>query len=162
MFDYPKNSRNEIFRPGEIFIYQNGDSYEIGKVYYKNHENDGYFCYYHTGSTCANTPVESMHKIKNDYVLVPNQLKLGQGEIDNYENNKEFGKVVWTDDDIYRYVEDADLPKDTEFLDDLLTYCRNDISIEERMIEAGWEQIYANASEILAIRESKNKKKGCE
>jgi hypothetical protein len=57
------------FKPGELFIYVNGDRYEVGKVKKENYTGDGYFCWYNTGETAANTPVDCMHKITNLYAL---------------------------------------------------------------------------------------------
>lgn len=59
----------ETFEPGELFIYVNGESYEIGKVKRPNNTGDGYFCWYHTGETAANTPTDHMHKLTNAYVI---------------------------------------------------------------------------------------------
>lgn len=56
------------FKPGELFIYQNGDRYEIGKVKGVKDETH-YWCYYHEGSTAASTPVDVMHKITNDFCI---------------------------------------------------------------------------------------------
>lgn len=70
----PTNSRGEFFEPGELFIYENGDSFEIGEVKRENNTEDGYFCYYHSGDTAANTPVENMHKLVNSYVIEKNTL----------------------------------------------------------------------------------------
>lgn len=62
------------FKPGELFIYQNGNKYEIGKVKKPNYDGTGYFCWYHTGSTTANTPIECMHKLVNAYVIEKDNL----------------------------------------------------------------------------------------
>ena len=55
----------------------------------------------------------------------------------------EFGKVVWTEEDIRNYIEDEDgeLPQDEEFIDEVLTRCMNDHHFTDSMIEAGWETI---------------------
>ena len=54
------------FKVGETFIYQNGDSFEIGVVG-KVTDNENYFCYYHMGETMALTNLFNMRKIKNSY-----------------------------------------------------------------------------------------------
>lgn len=59
----------EQFKNGEYFIYVNGDKYELGKVKRPNNSGDGYFCWYHEGETCANTPVDCMHKLVNAYII---------------------------------------------------------------------------------------------
>lgn len=43
------------FEEGELFVYMNGDNAAIGKVKRKNSTGDGYFCYYSSGETAANT-----------------------------------------------------------------------------------------------------------
>lgn len=65
----PTNSRGESFEPDELFVYVNGNKFELGKVKRTNNDGTGYFCYYHTGDTSANTPVEYMHKLVNSYVI---------------------------------------------------------------------------------------------
>ena len=57
------------FYPGELFIYRNGDRYEIGKVKRPNNYGNGYFCYYSKGDTAANTPIDHMHKLENAFVI---------------------------------------------------------------------------------------------
>lgn len=53
------------FKPGELFVYTNGDRWELGIVKCRNNSGDGYFCWYHRGDTAANTPVRCMHKLAN-------------------------------------------------------------------------------------------------
>ena len=74
----PMNSRLESFEEGELFIYKNGNHYELGKVKRVNNTGSGYFCWYHTGDTAASTNVEDMHKIVNAYVI----------ESENFGKNK--------------------------------------------------------------------------
>lgn len=58
------------FEPGEPFIYQNGDRFEIGIVKRKNpHIPNSYFAWYHTGDTAAATSVIDMKKITNGYAF---------------------------------------------------------------------------------------------
>lgn len=64
----------ETFEPGELFVYVNGSNYELGKVKRPNGRGDGYFCWYHEGTTAANTPVECMHKLQNAYVIASEGL----------------------------------------------------------------------------------------
>lgn len=71
-----------IFENGEYFIYVNGDidgRYELGKVKRPNNDGTGYFCYYHEGGTCANTPTDCMHKLANAYVIEKDNF----GRLDN-------------------------------------------------------------------------------
>lgn len=70
----------ETFRPGELFIYRNGNRYEIGKVKRPNNTGDGYFCWYHTGETAANTPVTCMHKLENAYAIDKESLGGADGQ----------------------------------------------------------------------------------
>lgn len=53
------------FRPGELFVYVNGDRWELGMVKRPNNTGDGYFCWYSRGDTAANTPLSHMHKLAN-------------------------------------------------------------------------------------------------
>lgn len=57
------------FDEGELFVYINGDTAEIGKVKRMNNTGDGYFCYYSLGDTAANTPVNCMYKLANAYAI---------------------------------------------------------------------------------------------
>ncbi|MCM1130118.1 MAG: hypothetical protein NC310_00445 [Roseburia sp.] len=65
-----------LFKVGEIVIYQNGDSYELGVVKEVRVKTDwngkpayGYFVYYHTGDTAAMTDEYLLHKIANSYAF---------------------------------------------------------------------------------------------
>ena len=53
------------FNPGELFVYTNGDRWELGMVKSPNNTGDGYFCWYSRGDTAANTPKRCMHKLAN-------------------------------------------------------------------------------------------------
>lgn len=55
------------FHEGEYIIYQNGDSFEIGKI--KRITDDGAFVYYHEGDTAAKTPFDCMHKLVNGFTV---------------------------------------------------------------------------------------------
>lgn len=57
---------NERFYPGELFVYTDGDSWELGVVK-RQRDSQTYFCYYSTGDTAAATPVTHMHKLENAY-----------------------------------------------------------------------------------------------
>jgi len=59
----------KIFEDGELFVYLKGDKAVIGKVKRMNNTGDGYFCYYHEGDTCANTPTDLMYKLVNSYTI---------------------------------------------------------------------------------------------
>jgi len=54
------------FENGELFVYTNGDRWELGMVKRPNNSGDGYFCWYSRGDTAANTPTSRMHKLSND------------------------------------------------------------------------------------------------
>lgn len=60
------------FRPGELIIYRNGESYEIGKI--KRVCSDGAFVWYHDGDTAAKTPFDCMHKLVNAYTVTKTTL----------------------------------------------------------------------------------------
>ena len=53
------------FERGELFVYVNGDRWELGMVKRPNDTGDGYFCWYSTGDTAANTPTYCMRKLAN-------------------------------------------------------------------------------------------------
>lgn len=56
---------DERFTEGELFVYVNGDRWELGMVKRPNRTGDGYFCWYSTGDTAASTPTRCMHKLAN-------------------------------------------------------------------------------------------------
>lgn len=56
---------SETYEPGELFVYMNGDHWELGEVKRPNNTGDGYFCWYSEGDTAANTPTSCMHKLAN-------------------------------------------------------------------------------------------------
>ena len=51
---------SETYEPGELFVYMNGDHWELGEVKSANNTGTGYFCWYSTGDTAANTPTSHM------------------------------------------------------------------------------------------------------
>lgn len=53
------------FENGELFVYTNGNRWELGMVKRPNGRGDGYFCWYSRGDTAANTPTTHMHKLSN-------------------------------------------------------------------------------------------------
>ena len=57
----------ERFKEGQLIVYCNGDSYEIGKI--KRIVRDGAFVYYSSGDTAAKTPFDLMHPLVNEYVI---------------------------------------------------------------------------------------------
>ena len=70
-------------------MYTNGDRWELGKVKRPNNDGSGYFCWYSTGDTAANTPVECMHKLANaGWSRIEGELgKMGddRGDMDTVE-----------------------------------------------------------------------------
>lgn len=56
------------FKEGQYVIYQNGRSFEIGRIHHRN-ANGNYAVAYHTGCTLASTPEDNLHPIKNDYIF---------------------------------------------------------------------------------------------
>lgn len=56
-----------VYHPGDYIIYQNGDSYELGRI--KSLRPDGAFVAYHSGETGAKTPYDLMRPLVNGYVL---------------------------------------------------------------------------------------------
>lgn len=55
------------FHAGDLVVYQNGDTYGIGKI--KRVTPDGAFVWYHEGDTAAKTPFDCMHLISNAYAI---------------------------------------------------------------------------------------------
>ena len=64
------------WQEGELIIYQNGDTFAIGKI--KRVVFDGAFVWYNGGDTASKTPFDCMHKIHNAYCIV--DTLLGGGE----------------------------------------------------------------------------------
>lgn len=52
------------FKDGELFVYTNGEHWELGMVKRKVSE-DTYACWYSMGDTAAHTCVTHMHKLAN-------------------------------------------------------------------------------------------------
>lgn len=57
----------EDFEDGELIIYQNGDSFEVGRI--KRLAENVAYVYYHEGDTAAATPYDHLHKILNAYAI---------------------------------------------------------------------------------------------
>ena len=55
---------SETYENGELFVYTNGDRWELGMVK-RPGSGDGYFCWYSRGDTAAFTPTSCMHKLSN-------------------------------------------------------------------------------------------------
>ena len=56
------------FKNGELFVYTNGDRWELGVVK-RPGMGDGYYCWYSRGDTAAFTPTDHMHKLANATVV---------------------------------------------------------------------------------------------
>lgn len=54
----------DTFGQGELFVYVNGDRWELGQVK-ECHGDNKYACWYSTGDTAAVTSAENMHKLEN-------------------------------------------------------------------------------------------------
>lgn len=61
------NNGPDDFMEGELVIYQNGDSFEVGRI--KSMNKRVAFVYYHEGDTAAATPYDHLHKILNAYAI---------------------------------------------------------------------------------------------
>ena len=55
------------YKEGDLIIYRNGDSYEIGKI--KRFVPGGAYVWYNEGETASNTSYECMHPLINAYVV---------------------------------------------------------------------------------------------
>lgn len=67
------------YKEGELIIYQNGDSYEIGKI--KRLTPSCAFVWYSEGNTAAKTPYEAMHKLINAHTIKHTGLGGNNGEM---------------------------------------------------------------------------------
>ena len=67
--------KNPGFKVNEHVLYQNGDSFEIGRV--KRLCDDGAFVWYHEGETAAKTPYECLHPLVNRHCIVCTSLGRG-------------------------------------------------------------------------------------
>ena len=67
-----KAQEKPVFKAGELIIYRNGESYEIGEI--KRICADGAFVWYHEGDTAAKTPFDCMHKLVNAYCVKQTSL----------------------------------------------------------------------------------------
>ena len=68
------------FKVGDLVIYQNGSSYEIGKIKRLAEDGSGAWVYYSSGDTATKTPYDHMHKLMNAYVVT--ETTLGGGSIE--------------------------------------------------------------------------------
>ena len=66
------------YKEGELIIYKNGDSYEIGKI--KSLTPTGAFVWYSEGDTAAKTPYEAMHNLINAHAIKYTRLGGDSGE----------------------------------------------------------------------------------
>ena len=66
------------YKEGELIIYKNGDSYEIGKI--KRLTPGGAFVWYSEGETAAKTPYAAMHKLINAHAIKYTRLGGDSGE----------------------------------------------------------------------------------
>ena len=67
------------FNEGQIVVYVNGDSYELGRI--KRLTPTGAFVYYSEGETAAMTPYDCIHPLRNSYVIKQQTLGgIGNGD----------------------------------------------------------------------------------
>ena len=65
--DATEAAETHDFREGELIVYVNGDTFQIGEI--KRLCDDGAFVWYHEGDTASKTPFENMHKLQNAYCI---------------------------------------------------------------------------------------------
>ena len=88
------------FKIGDLIIYKNGDSYEIGKI--KRLAEDGAFVFYHEGDTAAKTPYDCMYKLINDFTI--KNTSLGGEEIEKADKITQYLiKNIFRNDDYYQF-----------------------------------------------------------
>lgn len=66
------NLGDVVLHLGDYIVYQNGDSFELGRI--KSLRADGAFVAYHSGETCAKTPYNRMHPLRNAYTIQSTSL----------------------------------------------------------------------------------------
>lgn len=72
--DATEDAETPEFEEGELIVYQNGETFEIGEI--KRICDDGAFVWYHEGDTASKTPFENMHKLRNAYCIKQTSLAL--------------------------------------------------------------------------------------
>ena len=101
------------FKKGQVVLYQNGTTFELGVV--KEVIEPGiYRVWYHTGDTCAHTDEINLHELKNAYAFLIMRRKEDTTSIDDtparqlaafiIENTSEFTEL---EGDSYYECEDA-------------------------------------------------------
>ena len=60
-------TKEHRFKEGQLIIYVNGDSYEIGKI--KRIVKDDAFVWYSSGETASKTPFDLMHPLVDEYCI---------------------------------------------------------------------------------------------
>ena len=60
-------TKEHRFKEGQLIVYVNGDSYEIGKI--KRIVKDGAFVWYSSGETASKTPFDTMYPLVNEYCI---------------------------------------------------------------------------------------------
>ena len=70
--DASEAAETHDFREGELIVYVNGDTFQIGEI--KRICSDGAFVWYHEGDTASKTPFENMHKLQNAYCIKQTSL----------------------------------------------------------------------------------------
>jgi len=69
------------FKEGQVVLYQNGTSFELGIVK-EVVERKGYRVWYHTGDTSALTNESNLHELKNAYAFLIMRRKADTSSID--------------------------------------------------------------------------------
>lgn len=72
--DASEAAETHDFKEGELIVYVNGDTFQIGEI--KRICDEGAFVYYHIGDTASLTPFENMHKLQNAYCIKQTSLAL--------------------------------------------------------------------------------------
>ena len=74
--DAAEATETHDFREGELIIYVNGDTFQIGEIKRLCDFAEGAFVYYHEGDTACLTPFENMHKLQNAYCIKQTSLAI--------------------------------------------------------------------------------------
>lgn len=97
--DDAEDEEPQDFKEGELIVYQNGDTFQIGEI--KRLCSDGAFVWYHKGDTASKTSFENMHKLQNAFCITKTSLAEDRprcGSCTNFMSCEELSDVSAWDD----------------------------------------------------------------
>lgn len=81
--DATEAAETHDFHEGELIVYQNGETFQIGEIKRLCDFAEGAFVYYHEGNTACLTPFENMHKLQNAYCIKQTSFALDRSICDD-------------------------------------------------------------------------------